>query len=151
MRCRERKLTIPRGCLNFTAWHVSEICLGHIVPNNSFLCKKQAKISNLANDNIIYAKRSNINTFLKLPEGENNMGINLFEENHKIANRGKRQTMIVGIGKNFTKQCVLKMNYSQFKSKLLVNVLGLEIFFIVIFLLVGFVDLIRFSAVLNSF
>ena len=101
--------------------------LSNIFINDLLFFVNEAKLSNFADDNTIYAAKRDLNELLRLLEKEREVAIKWFSNNNMAVNPKRFQASIINRRNRSNHKCCLNMNNAEIKSKESVALLGIEI------------------------
>ena len=87
----------------------------------------EAKLTNFADDNTIYAAKRDLNELLRLLQKESEVAIKWFSDNNMIVNPKEFQAIIINRQNRSNHSCCLTINNAEIKSKESVTILGIEI------------------------
>ena len=101
--------------------------LSNIFINDLLFFVNEAKLSNFADDNTIYAAKRDLNELLRLLEKEREVAIKWFSNNNMAVNPKRFQASIINRQNRSNHKCCLNINNAEIKSKESVALLGIEI------------------------
>ena len=99
----------------------------NIFINDLLFFTNVAKLANFADDNTIYAAKSDLNELLRLLEKESKVTIKWFSDDHMIVNPKKFQAIIINRQNRSNHGCCLTISNAEIKCKESVTLLVLKL------------------------